>query len=256
MEQLTINEIKEQLLHITDCEDPFLQRLATDKRKGAQSLLLKWHKQYEQKKKEEEKFYQMSLYEQEGRAAGYKLICGIDEVGRGPLAGPVVAAAVILPESFYLVGIDDSKKLSEEKREHYFEAIQKQALGIGIGIIESEEIDAINIYEATKKAMLAAVEQLTVKPDYLLIDAMKLNTPIPTQSIIKGDANSISIAAASIIAKVTRDRLMKKLAIDYPAYHFSKNMGYGTKEHLLAIELYGITPHHRKSFAPIKDQRL
>jgi ribonuclease HII len=169
------------------------------------------------------------------------------------LAGPVVCAAVILPEGFFLAGIDDSKKLSEKKREEFNAIIQKEALAVCVSMIEANEIDCLNIYEATKKAMKSAISGLSMKPDFLLIDAMKLETPYPSESIIKGDAKSVSIAAASIVAKVTRDRLMIKLSNEYPEYRFDQNMGYGTKEHILAIEKHGITPYHRKSFAPIKD---
>lgn len=252
MKTLSIKDIENKLQNISENSDPFLQQLIADDRKGVQQLLTKWNKRHERKRQEEEKFFQMSAYERQARQAGYEFIAGIDEVGRGPLAGPVVAACVILPKSFYLLGIDDSKKLTEEKREEYFRIIQEQASAIGIGLIDVEEIDSINIYEATKKAMLLSIQNLSLQPEYILVDAMKLETPYPTESIIKGDGKSISIAAASIVAKVTRDRLMKKIHNDYPQYHFCTNMGYGTKEHLLAIDKYGVTPYHRKSFEPIK----
>lgn len=177
----------------------------------------------------------------------------ISEIRRGPLAGPVVAAAVILPEDFYLPGIDDSKKLTEHKREEYFDRIKMDAIAVGVGIIDAPEIDRINILEAAKKAMLAAVIQLDPNPDYLLIDAVKLGTPYPSESLIKGDARSITIAAASIIAKVTRDRLMKEISHKHPEYGFSSNMGYGTAEHLDALKQHGVTPFHRKTFAPVKE---
>lgn len=248
----TIKEVEEKLSEVDRQGDPLLEELKSDSRKGVQLLVKKWNSRFEQKKQEEDKFYEMTRYERKVRHEGYQLIAGIDEVGRGPLAGPVVAAAVILPPTFKLLGLDDSKKLTEAKREEYYDYIQQHALSIGIGIINSEEIDAINIYEATKKAMLSAISKLEMQPDYLLIDAMVLDTPYPTESIIKGDSNSISIAAASVIAKVTRDRMMKEFHYEYPEYLFSKNMGYGTKEHLMALEQYGITPIHRKSFEPVK----
>ena len=182
------------------------------------------------------------------REQGFSLIAGIDEVGRGPLAGPVVASAVILPETFYLPGLNDSKKISEAKRELFYETIMEEAIAVGTGIVHNEEIDEINIYEATKKAMITAVAQLSQQPDHLLIDAMKLDLPIPQLSIIKGDAKSVSIAAASIVAKVTRDRMMKEYAKEYPHYGFDKNMGYGTSAHLDALHAYGLTPWHRKKF--------
>lgn len=251
MNKATIKEIEERLLHIK-AGDPFLEELKEDSRKGVQQLLVRWQRQKEKVKQAEDKFFQMTFYENKIRAQGFKAIAGIDEVGRGPLAGPVVAAAVILPENFTLLGIDDSKKLTEAKREEFFLYIKEHAISIGIGFVDAEEIDEINIYEATKRAMLAAVDYLKVKPDFLLIDAVPLHTPYPSESIIKGDANSISIAAASIVAKVTRDRLMKDMDLKYPYYQFAKNMGYGTKEHLNALEEYGPCPYHRKSFEPIK----
>src|SRR4051812_18829504 len=195
----------------------------------------------------------MLVYEQRFFKEGYQYIAGIDEVGRGPLAGPVVAAAVILPADIYLPGIDDSKKLTEIRREQYYKEIKEKAISYGIGIIENDEIDAVNILNATKKAMLLSLQQLTPKPDFLLIDAVKLDTPYPAESIIKGDSLSVSIAAASIMAKVTRDRMLKEYDEKYPGYGFANNSGYGTKEHLDGLKLNGITPIHRKSFAPIKD---
>lgn len=248
----TIKEAEEKLNDIEQLDDPLIEQLKQDNRKGIQLLLKRWHHRFEHKRKEEEKSEQMTRYERKLHKEGFRLIAGIDEVGRGPLAGPVVAAAVILPVEFKLLGLDDSKKLTEAKREEYYDYIQEHALAIGVGMISPEEIDRYNIYEATKKAMLAAIQGLSTQPEYLLIDAMVLDTPFPSESIIKGDANSISIAAASVIAKVTRDRLMKKLHHQYPHYHFSKNMGYGTKEHLQALENYGITEIHRKSFEPVK----
>lgn len=249
----SIKEIEKLLFSDTEIDDELLVHINEDSRKGVQDLLKRWTRKQEQKRMENEKFFQMCAYERKYQREGYQLIAGIDEVGRGPLAGPVVAAAVILPKEFYLPGIDDSKKLTEQKREQYFTAISNNAIAIGIGKIENDEIDQLNIYEATKKAMLAAIVQLTPKPDFLLIDAVKLDTPSPSESIIKGDSLSISIAAASIIAKVTRDRILKDYDNKYPNYGFAKNAGYGTKQHLEAIKRYGITPIHRKSFSPVKE---
>ena len=194
----------------------------------------------------------MSKYENALREKGLTYIAGIDEVGRGPLAGPVVTAAVVLPKDFYIPGLNDSKKLSEAKRERFMMKLKRKQLQLSWNCI-TQVIDEINIYQATKQAMLDAVANLSCTPQYLLIDAMKLPTPIPQTSIIKGDAKSISISAASIIAKVTRDRMMKELGEKYPAYGFEQHMGYGTKQHLEAIEAHGILEEHRKSFAPIKD---
>lgn len=253
MQKLSIKQVEEQLSTILDDSDPFIAEVEKDERKGVQKELEKWKKQRVQEKYRIDKFNEMNHYERKYRAQGFHFLAGVDEVGRGPLAGPVVCAAVILPEGFFLSGIDDSKKLTEKKREEFNEIIQKEAIAISISMIQPSVIDEINIYEATKKAMNSAIASLKVKPDFLLIDAMKLDTPYPSESIIKGDAKSVSIAAASIIAKVARDRLMKELAIEYPQYGFHQNRGYGTKEHILAIEKHGITPHHRKSFAPIKE---
>ncbi|MFT8319477.1 MAG: ribonuclease HII [Bacillus sp. (in: firmicutes)] len=256
MKVATIKELKTKLENITEINDPFIEEIKKDTRKGVQTLFKTWQKKKEKEEELHQRFLALNTYENQLRTKGYTLIAGIDEVGRGPLAGPVVTAAVILPENFYLPGIDDSKKLSEKKREEFFESIQQEAIAIGIGIIHAEEIDQINIYEATKKAMLQAINDLTINPDYLLIDAMKLTTPYPSQSIIKGDSKSITIAAASIIAKVTRDNMMKELDKQFPAYHFKKNMGYGTKEHLEALQIEGITSYHRKSFSPVKEMSL
>ncbi|UQZ73554.1 ribonuclease HII [Niallia circulans] len=253
MKLATMKDIKEALEAIREVNDPFILELEKDERKGAQKLLEAWKKRIEKEEKLHQHFLSMNYYEQIIRKQGYTYIAGIDEVGRGPLAGPVVTAAVILPEDFYLPGIDDSKKLSEKKRELFYEVIQKEAIAIGVGIISPAEIDRINIYQATKKGMLLAINELSQTPEYLLIDAMKLTTPYPSQSLIKGDSKSVSIAAASIIAKVTRDRMMKELHQEYPDYHFATNMGYGTQEHVAALKEYGITIHHRKSFSPVKE---
>ena len=194
-------------------------------------------------------------YEKDLYGKGINFIAGIDEVGRGPLVGPVVAAAVILPEGFYNKDINDSKKLSEKKRNELYEVIKNNAISIGIGIVSNKRIDEINIYEATKEAMLLAVNDLSVIPEYLLIDAMKLDLSIPSISIIKGDAKSESIAAASIIAKVTRDNMMYELDKKYPMYGFASNKGYGTKKHIESIKKYGIISEHRKSFKPVCDYK-
>lgn len=250
---LTIKEIEEKLAKIENPSDDFIQSLLQDERKGVQILLQKWLRHQEKQKLQHEKFMDMTVYERKFLKEGYQYIAGIDEVGRGPLAGPVVAAAVILPSDVYLPGIDDSKKLTESKREQYYAEIKEKAIAIGVGIIDNDEIDTVNILNATKKAMLQALQQLMPQPDLLLIDAVKLDTPYRAESIIKGDSLSVSIACASIIAKVTRDRMFKEYDVKYPGYGFANNSGYGTKEHLDGLKLNGITPIHRKSFAPIKD---
>jgi len=178
-----------------------------------------------------------------------KILAGVDEAGRGPLAGPVVAAAVIFENDFFIEGINDSKKLSEKVRERLFEEIISSAVSYGIGIVEPKEIDEINILQAALKAMKIAVEQLSPEPDLILIDGNKtFPSNIPTQTIVKGDARSFSIATASIIAKVTRDRIMRELAEKHPGYSWEKNKGYGTKAHFKAIEKLGVTEFHRMSF--------
>ena len=194
-------------------------------------------------------------YERELNLKGIKLIAGVDEVGRGPLIGPVVAAAVILPKDYKLDGLTDSKKLSEKKREYFYEVIKKDALSIGIGIIDEKRIDEINIYEATKEAMYMAINNLNIKPEHILIDAMKLNLDIDTTSIIKGDLLSISISAASVIAKVTRDHMLYEIDKEYPMYDLKNNKGYGTKKHIEAIKKYGITKYHRLSYKPVSDYK-
>ena len=193
------------------------------------------------------------IYEKELISKGIKLIGGIDEVGRGPLVGPVVAACVILPLNYELEGLTDSKKLSEKKREKFFDILSKDAISIGVGIIDEKKIDEVNIYEATKLAMTEAFNKMDIKPEHVLIDAMPLSLSVPTTSIIKGDAKSLTIAAASVIAKVTRDHMMDELHEKYPYYNFKKNKGYPTKEHVEAINKYGIIKEHRKSYGPVKD---
>ena len=192
-------------------------------------------------------------YERELIKSGVTLIAGVDEVGRGPLVGPVVTAAVILPINYQLDGLTDSKKLSEKKRDKFYDIIMHDALAVSIGIKDNKVIDKINIYEATKLAMIEAINKLDIKPEHVLIDAMPLDITIPHTSIIKGDAKSITIAAASVIAKVTRDRMMYELDKKYPMYNYKKNKGYPTKEHIEAINKYGIMNEYRMTFGPVKD---
>lgn len=191
-------------------------------------------------------------YEKELWDNGINNIAGVDEVGRGPLIGPVVTACVILPHDFKLEGLNDSKKLSEKKREEYYDYIIENALSVSVGMMDEKVIDDVNIYEATKLAMYQAINNSKIKPDHVLIDAMKLEElDIPSTSIIKGDAKSISIAAASVIAKVTRDRMMIELDEKYPMYGFKSHKGYPTKKHVEAIEKYGLIDGYRKTFKPI-----
>ena len=190
-------------------------------------------------------------YEKELYKEGYELIAGTDEAGRGPLCGPVVAAAVILPKNYKLEGLNDSKQLSEKKRDKYFEIIKKDAISYGIGIVDAKTIDEINIYEASRKAMLEAISKLDVTPDFVLTDAM----PLPmdnSKAIIHGDALSLSIAAASVLAKVTRDEIMYELDKKYPEYVFKSHRGYPTKKHLENIKKYGILDNYRLTYKPVK----
>lgn len=195
----------------------------------------------------------MYQYEEELYENGIKFIAGVDEVGRGPLNGPVVSACVVLPKGYHKDGIIDSKKLSEKKRNELFDIIKRDALGIGVGIVYADEIDELNIYEATKKSMKLAINNCNSKIEHVLIDAMKLDLDIPSTSIIKGDAKSISIAAASIIAKVTRDTMMYELDKKYPMYGYKNHKGYPTKKHIEAINKYGLIEGYRKTYGPVKD---
>ena len=192
-------------------------------------------------------------YERELINKGITLIAGVDEVGRGPLVGPVVTAAVILPVNYKLEGLTDSKKLTPKKRDKFYDIIMHDAISVSIGMKDANVIDEVNIYEATKLAMMDAINGLNIKPEHVLIDAMPLDLDIPHTSIIKGDAKSLSIAAASVIAKVTRDRMMDELDTKYPMYNYKKNKGYPTKEHIEAINKYGIIEGYRKTYGPVKE---
>ena len=202
------------------------------------------------KEKEEQRLIKLKEIDKEFFDMGMKYVCGIDEAGRGPLAGPVVVASVILPKDSMIEGINDSKKISESKREKLYDVILQEAISYGIGIIYQEEIDEINILQATKKGLHEAVENMEIKPNVILVDALTgIDTlGIPYKSIIKGDAKSYSIGAASIIAKVTRDRIMREWDKIYPEYGFAGHKGYGTAKHIEAIKKYGLTPIHRKTF--------
>ena len=248
----TIKEIQQRLELVTDLADPFLAEAANDLRSGVQKAIEKRKRVIQAELDEDLRLQQMLRYEKELYQAGYQTIAGIDEVGRGPLAGPVVAAAVILPPGCKIKGLNDSKKIPKKKHQEIYQAVLDKTLAVGVGLIDNEIIDQVNIYEATKLAMKEALSKLSLKPDYLLIDAMKLDVDIPQESIIKGDANSQSIAAASIVAKVTRDKLMTDYDKEFPGYDFAQNAGYGTKSHLQGLERHGVTPIHRKTFEPVK----
>lgn len=244
----TLSEIKKEFEQADKNELASLYaQYADDTRAGVVSLLAKYRKQEEKLVLEKKRIENMSIYEK--KYADYSYICGIDEVGRGPLAGPVVAGAVILPKDCDILYLNDSKKLSEKKREELYDEIMEKAIATGIGIVSPARIDEINILQATYEAMRMAIEQLQVQPDLLLNDAVTIpDVMIKQVPIIKGDAKSISIAAASIIAKVTRDRLMVQYEDVLPGYGFASNKGYGSAAHIQALREQGATPIHRKTF--------
>ena len=248
----TIKEVKERLAMIDELDHPFFEELILDGRAGVQAAISKRKRELQKQVDEDLRLEKMLAYEKELYAQGIDLIAGVDEVGRGPLAGPVVAAAVILPKACKIPGLNDSKKIPKSKHKEIYEAVLQNAIAIGIGVKDNQVIDQVNIYEATKLAMMEAIGQLDPQPQHLLIDAMRLDLPIPQTSIIKGDANSLSIAAASIVAKVTRDQMMEEFDREYPGYDFAQNAGYGTAKHLAGLDKLGVTPIHRRSFEPVK----
>ena len=248
----TIKEVKERLAMIDELDHPLFEELILDGRAGVQAAISKRKRELQKQVDEDLRLEKMLAYEKELYAQGIDLIAGVDEVGRGPLAGPVVAAAVILPKACKIPGLNDSKKIPKSKHKAIYEAVLQNAIAIGIGVKDNHVIDQVNIYEATKLAMMEAIGQLEPQPQHLLIDAMKLDLPIPQTSIIKGDANSLSIAAASIVAKVTRDQMMEEFDREYPGYDFAQNAGYGTANHLAGLHKLGVTPIHRRSFEPVK----
>ena len=245
----SITEIKEKIRNASLQEiSDILNVYAADTRDGVRKLIAAAQKKMDAFEKEKVRIYKMEEFERQNEEKGY--ICGIDEVGRGPLAGPVMAGAVILPPNCDILYLNDSKQLSEKKREELYDIIMEKAIAGGIGAATPARIDEINILQADYEAMAQAVGKLTVKPDVLLIDAVHIPQLEAYEqiSIIKGDAKSVSIAAASIVAKVTRDRLMKELDAQYPAYGFAQNKGYGSAEHIAALKKYGPCPLHRRSF--------
>ncbi|WP_068672411.1 ribonuclease HII [Oceanobacillus sp. Castelsardo] len=231
-----------------------ISELKLDERKGVQNLIKSYENQKRKEIELEVKYHEMCQIENRARLHGKQYIAGVDEAGRGPLAGPVVAAAVILPMDFKLLGLNDSKQLNEETRKKYYDIIIEKAISYGVGVVDSRKIDEINIFEATKLAMMKAIKGLNVFPDHVLIDAVNLkNLTCTYESIIKGDAKSVSIAAASIIAKVTRDGIMEDIHKKYPEYDFASNMGYGTKIHMEKLKELGATPYHRYTFSPVRN---
>ena len=246
---MTIQEIRTEFKQLTSSEwNDFIKKYSNDTRSGVQKLIKQCEMRIQKTIEEEKRLENMLVYEKKYYDK-CSFICGIDEAGRGPLAGPVVAGAVILPKNHKIAYLNDSKQLSEKKREELYDQIMNEALAVGIGIISPERIDEINILQATYEAMRHAISQLKFQPEILLNDAVIIpNVNIPQEKIIKGDAKSLSIAAASIVAKVTRDRMMKGYHELFPEYGFDKHKGYGSKEHIEAIKTYGPSPIHRRTF--------
>ena len=251
--EMTINEIKKLLKKkkAKEIDEKIIRGLNEDNRKGVNKLARKYERLIEKKRLIKEKWISLNRKEEILRKEGYKFIVGIDEAGRGPLAGPVVAAAVILDHDRPIMGLDDSKSLSEKKREELYDIIKDNSIAVGVGCIDNKTIDKINILQATFKAMKCAIDDLSEKPDYILVDGNKEipGTSIKQEAIIDGDCYVNAIAAASIIAKVYRDRLICKCHSQYPEYRFDRNKGYGTKEHIEALKEVGPTPIHRYSFS-------
>ena len=252
---MTISEIREILLGSPSEE--FLAELELDSRVAVKKLLQAYHKRVEKAALERERFHKMLSYERNYYEEGAKLIAGVDEAGRGPLAGPLVIAAVIMPQEFFISGLNDSKQISASKRDKLYDEILQKALSVSVNIVSISNIDELNIYRATQQGMAEVLLHLDKQPDVALIDAMPVEAgDIKTVSLVHGDALSASIAAASIIAKVTRDRIMEKLDTLYPAYKFANNKGYGSKDHMQAIDQDGVTEWHRRSYEPVKSLNL
>lgn len=247
--ELPLDEFRRALFASSEEEAlNMIEKMKLDQRKGMQLIIAQYQKWLAKERAEKERI--RSLWQHECRLykAGFTMIAGIDEVGRGPLAGPVVAACVILPKEAELPGLNDSKQVPAPERTILAGIIKKKALAWGIGVVDHEDIDRINILQATKKAMLEAIRKMVCQPDYLLIDALKLPADIPQEALIHGDSLSASIAAASIVAKTYRDSLMEMMDVLYPEYGFKEHKGYGTALHLEALARYGPSAIHRKSF--------
>ncbi|MCG7342851.1 ribonuclease HII [Sporosarcina sp. ACRSL] len=248
----TIKEIS-KLLQQTSDPEPWMKTLEEDHRSGVKSELQRWYRNYEKKLQLEQMLQDKISFDASYKPFAGALVAGVDEAGRGPLAGPVVCAAVILPdEASQLLGLNDSKKLSIQERGRLSTIIKEIAISYSIHIQSAERIDEINIYAATKESMETAVGNLEIRPNIVLADAMKLQIECRTESIVKGDAQSLAIAAASILAKTTRDQWMEELHEEFPMYNFKKNAGYGTEEHVEALHVHGPCEHHRRTFEPVK----
>ena len=252
---MKINEVKELLAGTPTSEQ--LAELKADERSGVQKLLAAYYKRLEKAAQEKERFTKMLSYEKKYYAQGIQYVAGVDEAGRGPLAGPLVIAAVILPQDVFISGLNDSKQLSAAKRDKLYDEVLAKAVAIEVNIVSVSNIDKYNIYTATQRGMAEVLEHLPVRPRVALIDAMPVEAKgMETVSIIHGDALSASIAAASIIAKVTRDRIMERMDVLYPAYGFANNKGYGSGAHMQAIAEFGATKWHRRSYEPVKSMQL
>lgn len=252
---MKISEVKELLLGNPSSEQ--LKMLQADERSGVQKLLLAYYKRLEKEAQEKERFTKMLAYESEYYAQGVQYVAGVDEAGRGPLAGPLVIAAVILPRNAFIAGLNDSKQISAAKRDKLYDEIIAKAVAIEVNIVSVSNIDKYNIYAATQRGMAQVLEHLPVQPQVALIDAMPVTAKnIECVPIVHGDALSASIAAASIIAKVTRDRIMERLDTLFPAYGFAHNKGYGSGAHMQAIAEFGATKWHRRSYEPVKSMQL
>lgn len=252
---MKISEVKELLLGNPSSEQ--LKMLQADERSGVQKLLTAYYKRLEKEAQEKERFTKMLAYEREYYAHGVQYVAGVDEAGRGPLAGPLVIAAVILPRDTFIAGLNDSKQISAAKRDKLYDEIIAKAVAIEVNIVSVSNIDKYNIYAATQRGMAQVLEHLPVQPQVALIDAMPVTAKnIECVPIVHGDALSASIAAASIIAKVTRDRIMERLDTLFPAYGFAHNKGYGSGAHMQAIAEFGATKWHRRSYEPVKSMQL
>lgn len=252
MTMKTIKEIEQQL-QLENEPTPWMETLLADQRKGVQNALKKWRRQYDKRQNEKDQHDMKVAFDKSFAPFHNAHIAGVDEAGRGPLAGPVVTAAVILPEeTVELIGLDDSKAISRVNREQLAKKIMKVAIACSVHIQSAAKIDELNIYAATRDSMEKAVQELSTRPDFVIVDAMALTIDSPTASVIKADAKSLAVAAASILAKTTRDSLMDSLHKEFPAYNFMKNAGYGTAEHLTALQRHGPCAQHRKSFEPVK----
>lgn len=251
MSKQSIAEIKAELKTITSMADPYVIGLRSDPRKGVQSAIKQREKQLVRLAEAKQSFGKRFRFERALWQAGHQYVAGIDEVGRGPLAGPVVTCAVILKPDFDLIGVTDSKQLTRKEREELYLHIVDEALEVSVAVNSAHRIDEVNIYRATQEAMIRAVATMAHQPTHLIVDAVPLSIPIPQTTLIKGDQKSISVAAASIVAKEYRDHLMAEYAQLYPGYGFEENMGYGTAKHLAGLKEQGPCAIHRLTFNPV-----